>query len=170
MQEYLIVDGYNIINAWPVFEKLRVESFEHARAKLIEILSNYQGSTDSRVIIVFDAHLVKGGSQKKELIDGIEVIFSQENETADNVIEKLVGTLPIQSKITVATSDWVEQTLVLGRGAVRMSARELFLEINEVTQKAIQGQKKQVNSNTNLGLRINDRVRETLEKWRRGNI
>ena len=126
MKEYLLVDGYNIINAWPFLEKIKNQNFEHARDKLIQVLSNYQGITKKKIILVFDAHLVPGGSRHGEELGGVEVIFTKENETADALIERLLGMIPSGVPKSVATSDWAEQRMALAKGAIRISALELL--------------------------------------------
>lgn len=128
-KEYLFVDGYNIINSWQIFSEDVEDDLESARNKLIEIMIEYKHYTRINVIIVYDGHLVKGGSGLKENRDGVEIVFTRENETADNYIERTIGELGPFKKIRVATSDWMEQQIILGRGGIRISARELESEI-----------------------------------------
>lgn len=125
MEAVLLVDGYNVINGWPELDKIKEENLEHARDKLIEILSNYGSFKGLQVIVVFDGHLVKGGVRTSEIINGVEVIYTGEGETADAVIEKLMHQLPPSVQAYVATSDWNEQKIVLGKGALRLSVRDL---------------------------------------------
>ena len=166
-EELLIVDGYNIINAWPNLIKLKNESFEHARDRLLDIMSDYSGLTGILVIVVFDAHLVKKGTGHKESLGKLQVIFTQEGETADSCIERLVSELPREIRVTVATSDWAQQRLVMGQGALRLSARE-FLNIVEETRKQgrikIRGLHK---NNPTVDEVINPETRDILERWRR---
>lgn len=167
-EDILIVDGYNIINAWPELIKLKNENFEHARDKLLNILANFCGLSGYLAIVVFDAHLVKKGIGRKASQGGIEVIFTREGETADSCIERLVSLLPRQARITVATSDWAQQRLVMGQGALRLSARELLNSIEEARGQSaskIPGLGK--NSATVHDI-VNPEIRDTLEKWRRG--
>ncbi|MHB1419421.1 MAG: NYN domain-containing protein [Bacillota bacterium] len=166
MEEFLVVDGYNIIYAWPSLNQLREKSFEHAREVLIKILGNYQALRGSQVIVVFDAHRVKGAVEKKEYTGKILVIFTREGETADMVIEKMVNQLPEKATITVATSDWVEQRIVLGQGALRMSARELLEEVMN-TDKAAREYFSTSLNNQPIYTRVSENVRLILEKWRR---
>ncbi|MGE4284226.1 MAG: NYN domain-containing protein, partial [Clostridia bacterium] len=123
--EYLIIDGYNIINAWPDLAIAAKECLEDARWKLLEVLANYQGYKKNKVIVVFDAHLVRGSQEKKEIYSGVEIVYTKENETADNYIEKLVHEIGRNQTVRVATSDFLEQTIVLSKGATRLSANEL---------------------------------------------
>lgn len=130
--EYLIVDGYNVINAWKdVFDPGR-EPLEDCRDKLSTMLSNYQGFRKLNIIIVFDAHLVKGSVEKDYRFDNIKIIYTKENETADNYIEKFVHKYGNIHTIRVVTSDYLEQTIVLSNGGIRMSPRELREEIYSV--------------------------------------
>jgi predicted RNA-binding protein with PIN domain len=166
-KELLIVDGYNIINAWPELVKLKDESFDHARDKLLDILSNFSGLTDYMVVVVFDAHLVKKGVSRKENLGGIEVIFTQEGETADSCIERLVSELPREIQVTVATSDWAQQRLVMGQGALRLSARELLIMVKETEEQSTIKIKCLHMSSPTIDEAINPEIRNILERWRR---
>ena len=129
MTRCLIVDGYNIVNSWPELKSSQGESLEDSRCKLIELLEDYRAYKGIKAILVFDAHMVKGSTEKHELCGGLEVVFTKENETADAYIERLVNEVGRIYDILVATSDWLEQQVVLGRGAARISARELHSEV-----------------------------------------
>jgi len=167
VQDILIVDGYNIINAWPELIKLKNESFEHARDKLLDILANYQGLVGGMVIVVFDAHLVKRGQGSRDNYSGVEVIFTPEGETADSFIERLVTLLPERMHVTVATSDWAQQRLVMGQGALRMSARELLNSVREAAEYSRSSLQNQRRNETTIDDMIKPDLKETLEKWRR---
>lgn len=167
MDEYLVVDGYNVINAWPELIALKDISWEHARDRLIDTLANYRAAKGLQVIVVFDAHQVKGGTQKSEVISGVEVIYTGEGETADAVIEKLIGRLPKGSRVSVVTSDWAEQRIVMGKGALRVPAREFYLEVKRMEnemRKYFAGKNKEVSS---LDAHLGDNIKAVLEKWRR---
>lgn len=127
VKEYLYVDGYNVINSWDVFKDV-ADDLEYARDILINIMVEYKHYTKIDVIVVFDAHMIKGNSGTKEVIDGVEVVFTKENETADHYIEKSLED-NIFKKIRVATSDRMEQQIILGKGGIRMSAKELEAEV-----------------------------------------
>jgi len=167
-EEILIIDGYNVINTWPELIKLKDDNFEHARLRLIETLSNYSGYKGIKVIVVFDAHQVKGGVERKEYHGNVEVIFSGEGITADLVIEKLIASFSRDCKVFVATSDKMEQDMIWGKGAYRMSSRELLLEIEETVKE----NKSFFNENQykpyRLDSHLSDEIRVILEKWRRG--
>jgi len=167
-EDLLIVDGYNIINAWPELIKLKNESFEHARDRLLDILLNFCGLTGCLAIVVFDAHLVKKGIGHRETLGSIEVVFTQEGETADSCIERLVSQLPRQTRVTVATSDWAQQRLVMGQGALRLSARELLNRVNEAREKNALKIHGLLKNNTTLDDALNPDIKEIMEKWRRG--
>ncbi|WP_227764081.1 NYN domain-containing protein [Zhaonella formicivorans] len=167
MEDILIVDGYNIINGWPELNKLKEESLEHAREKLIEVMSNYGSFKGVQVIVVFDGHLVKGGLRSSELINGVEVIYTGEGETADAVIEKLMHQLPPSLLICVATSDWSEQKIVLGKGAVRLSGRELLHKIQEINKEAEKFYRSNPVESRALDTHLDAKIKSELEKWRR---
>lgn len=167
MAEYLIVDGYNIINAWQTFKDSINHDLEHARIKLIDMMADYSAVKGVNVIIVFDAHLVKGGMGSKEQIYGVNVIYTAESETADAVIERITGQFNENDRVIVATSDWAQQRIVFGRGGVRLSARELEREvISSQTEVRDQIENKPVND-LKLKVQLNDHVREIFEKMRR---
>jgi predicted RNA-binding protein with PIN domain len=167
IRHYLIVDGYNIIGAWPELRVLKTSDFAKARDLLIENMAEYQGSTGYQVIVVFDAHL-SPGTEKKTKNHRVEVIFTRENETADERIERLVGELKsLDTRIYVATSDSTEQWQIFGKGALRKSARELKNEMDEI-EKQIHvsvGERKRQNSSS---IHISDEIAEIFERWRRG--
>jgi len=167
MPEFLLVDGYNIINAWDDLKKMMAADLAHARAKLIDILGNYQAVRGVRVIVVFDAHLVRGGAGSRENEAGVDVIYTTEGETADMLIEKLVGQFGENDRVTVATSDWTQQRFVFGKGAVRLSARELAQEIMSVWTEAQRHLGDSRNHDRTLREHLDDRVKAILEKIRR---
>lgn len=129
IKEYLFVDGYNIINSWERFNSLKKAHLEEARNELIGIMMEYKHYSGIEIIIVFDAHLVKGNYGTQENHNGLKVIYTKENETADQYIEKKLDEIGRIKTVRVATSDWMEQQIVLGRGGTRVSARELEMEV-----------------------------------------
>ena len=134
--EYLLVDGYNIIFGWEELNRLAKENLELARSRLINILCNYQGFRRCNLILVFDAYRVKGNHREIEKEHGITVVYTKEAETADMYIEKTAHELGKGHRVRVATSDNVEQIIIMGSGAIRVSATEFLAEVNEV-EKAI---------------------------------
>ena len=128
--EYLLVDGYNIIFSWDSLKKISAESLDSARAELIHKLSNYQGMRQCKLIIVFDAYKVKNNSGSiEEINQNIHVVYTKEAETADTYIERISHDLSKEHRVRVATSDGAEQIIILGNGAYRMSAEELRQEV-----------------------------------------
>ncbi|MBS6646368.1 MAG: TetM/TetW/TetO/TetS family tetracycline resistance ribosomal protection protein [Clostridiaceae bacterium] len=138
-EEYLLVDGYNIIFAWPELKELAKDNIEGARGRLMDILCNYQGYVKNTVILVFDAYKVKGNPGEVQPYHNIFVVYTKEAETADQYIEKTVHQIGKKYHVTVATSDALEQLIIWGQGAKRMSAQELFGEI-ELVGKTIKEQ------------------------------
>ncbi len=130
--EYLLVDGYNIIFAWDDLKQLAEENLELARSRLIHRMGNYQGWRKNNIIIVFDAYRVKGKDRTLEQHGEIHVVYTKEAETADSYIEQVSHTLAKEYRVRVATSDGLEQIIVLGNGAQRVSARELLAEVQSV--------------------------------------
>ncbi|MBQ4466396.1 MAG: NYN domain-containing protein [Oscillospiraceae bacterium] len=133
--EYLLVDGYNIIFAWDELNKIAAENLDAARAQLIHILANYRGWKQCRLIVVFDAYRVKGGTGSSTEESGISVIYTKEAETADTYIERVSHELAKDYRVKVATSDGTEQIIILGNGAYRMSAAELRMEVAEAERE-----------------------------------
>ncbi|MGO5024017.1 NYN domain-containing protein [Lawsonibacter sp. LCP25S3_G6] len=130
--EYLLVDGYNIIFAWEELKKLAAQDVSAARGALEEILSNYQGFRKCVVILVFDAYKVKGNPGSVEKKENIYVVYTKEAETADAYIEKATYDLGKEHRVRVATSDALEQMIILGHGALRLSARAFQAEVEQV--------------------------------------
>ena len=126
---YLLVDGYNIIFAWEELTKLAVDSLASARQKLCDILCDYQGVTGLIIIAVFDAHLVEGGIGSVMEYHNITVVYTKEAETADHYIEQQAWELSKRDTVIVATSDMLEQVIILSRGARRMSAEDLQMDV-----------------------------------------
>ena len=131
-KDYLLVDGYNIIHAWEDLSTLAREDLDGARAKLIDLLRNYQSWRGCQVIVVFDAYKVKGGKGAVEQLGDLYVVYTKEAETADMYIERTTYQLSRDNRVRVATSDGLEQMIILGHGAQRMSAAELKYETDQV--------------------------------------
>ena len=132
--DYLLVDGYNIIHAWDGLRKLAREDLDGARQRLIDRLRNYQGWKKCKVIVVFDAYKVKGNPGSVERAGEVYVVYTKEAETADMYIEKTTYALAKERRehrVRVATSDGLEQMIILGHGAVRMPAAELEFEVKQ---------------------------------------
>ena len=134
-ESYLLIDGYNIIFAWEELKKIAAESLDLARTRLIDRICNYQAFTKENVILVFDAYRVQGGVRKTEKVHGITVIYTKEAETADQYIEKTTKALPRGSRVRVATSDHLEQIIILGHGANRIPASEFLAEVRAAEEE-----------------------------------
>ena len=130
------MDGYNIIFAWEELAKLAADDLEAARSRLIDILCNYQGFRRCRLILVFDAYKVKGNPGQVEHHHNIDVVYTKEAETADMYIEKVTHQIGGKYRVRVATSDGMEQLIILGHGAMRLPA-SLFLQEVQAAQQAI---------------------------------
>ncbi len=134
-EEYLLVDGYNIIFAWDELNALAAENLEGARTKLMEIMCNYQGFCGCHLILVFDAYKVKGNPGSVEQFHNISVVYTKEAETADMYIEKTTKEIARKKRVRVATSDGMEQIIILGHGATRISARAFQEEVKRVNDR-----------------------------------
>lgn len=128
-EEYLIVDGYNVIFAWDELKAIAAANLDGARDRLNDILCNYQGYRQCRLIVVYDAYKRRGGAGSEQDYHNIRLVFTREGQTADMYIEEFVRSLGRKVKVTVATSDGLEQLTVSSGGALRMSSAELLMEI-----------------------------------------
>jgi uncharacterized protein len=169
MKEYLIVDGYNIIGAWPELARLKDVELEEARDRLIDILANYQAYSGMKVYLVFDAHQVPGlGGKYVE--SKLEILYTKEKETADDLIERLsLSLIGRRRHVYVATSDMAEQSVIFGQGAYRLPARELLVKVKQAkrdVEERIQV-KESLKKNTIDGA-LSDEMKQLFEKWRRG--
>ena len=133
--EYLLVDGYNIIFSWDELNALSKESLDAARHKLMDILCNYQGFQKCVLILVFDAYRVPGSPGSIEQYHNIHVVYTKEAETADMFIERVTHEIGRNRRVRVATSDGMEQIIILGHGALRVSARMFHEEVQNVEKQ-----------------------------------
>ena len=134
-EEYLLVDGYNIIFSWEELKDLATVSIDGARNKLMDILCNYQGFKHCELIVVFDAYKLEGHPVEISNYHNIHVVYTKEAETADQYIEKLVHQIGKKYDVTVATSDKLEQVIILGQGAKRLSAKDFKEEVERMNQQ-----------------------------------
>lgn len=137
-EEYLLVDGYNIIFAWPDLKALADENMDSAKMKLLDALSNYQGIQRCQVIVVFDAYRVEGHLEETIDYDLLHVVYTKEAQTADQFIEKFAYDNQRKYHITVATSDGLQQVIIRGAGCSLLSARELKEEVDRTNKGVIQ--------------------------------
>jgi predicted RNA-binding protein with PIN domain len=168
LEEWLVVDGYNVIGADP-----RVQwnplSLEEERNRLIRDLSEYQAISGRQVFVVFDAHQTPGAAHRS-VQEKIVVYYTRRDETADEFIEKFVKKFRSPHRVIyVATSDYLEQRMVFGQGACRISSRELLEEIRSAKKKLSERlvEEKTKREKNTLGERLNEELRQKLEKWRR---
>jgi len=128
-KEYLLVDGYNIMFAWEELKQAAAQNLDHARQMLMDVLCNYRSMQSAEVIVVFDAYKVQGSLGLVEKYNNIYVIYTKEAETADAYIEKATYEISRRHRVRVATSDGLEQRIILGNGALRVSAQEFRREV-----------------------------------------
>lgn len=168
-KEYLLVDGYNIIFAWEDLKELAAVNIDGAREKLMDILCNYQGFKKSTLILVFDAYKVKGNPGSVETYHNIHVVYTKEAETADQYIEKTVHEIGRKYRVTVATSDQLEQVIILGQGGQRMSARELLEDVIEVSHQIRETARQKSSSEKNYLLdHLDEETAARMERIRLG--
>ena len=127
------MDGYNVIYASDELKALAAQDLKAARDSLVDILINFQGYRKENVILVFDAYRVRGGTEHMEDHAGLTVIYTKEAETADQYIEKAAHEIGKKYRVTVATSDAIEQVIVMSGGAIRLSARDFWEEIKRTS-------------------------------------
>lgn len=138
MPECLLVDGYNIIHSWPELKELAKDNLDAARTRLIDIMCNYQGYKKCILILVFDAYKVKNNLGSSYKYHNIYIVYTKEAQTADMYIERTTHELASKYNITVATSDALEQLIVLGQGGKRISSRELHLEVERLDKEKLE--------------------------------
>ena len=157
LPECLLVDGYNIIFSWDELNELSKTNLDHARTRLMEILNNYQGYRKCLLIVVFDAYKIKKNVGSFEKNDNIYVVYTKEAETADAYIEKTTYEISKRHRVRVATSDNTEQLIILGHGALRLSAQTFRQEVEQV-----QGELRSLLEKTRQGK--NKAIQYALEK------
>lgn len=174
MEGILLVDGYNVINDWPELSELKEQDIAHARDILVAYLSEFQALSGIRVIVIFDAYFVKGGTEQVENSQGVEVIYTKEGETADNWIERYAaqhqrsdlvqeGWLPL----FVSTYDEMEQRIIAAQGAYRVTPGELREDIQKLKAIGAKLLSKRADERVLLDHHLSDKTKEVLEKWRR---
>lgn len=168
MKPLLLVDGYNIIGAWP--EAYRQKwPVDECRDRLLRQIEDYAGATGEEVILVFDGYQSARRQRSEEKLSHATVVFTKQGETADQYIERQVALCPRYRPVRVATSDGLEQSQVLKGGAVRVSARELLMELNEHKRRQRERQSRQAVFKRNpLSSHLTREQVEKLERMRRG--
>ncbi|GGG10680.1 NYN domain-containing protein [Paenibacillus aceti] len=169
-RDVLLVDGYNMIGGWPGLAALSKNDLQAARDSLLERLADYQAFSGRKVVVIFDAYRVPGLG-KSFTQNQVEIHFTKEKETADECIERLSYEFASSRRqIYVATSDMVEQHVIFGQGALRISARELLVQIEqsekEVKSKIVE--RSESASRNTIDSKLSPEMRKMFERWRRG--
>lgn len=167
MKPLLLVDGYNVIGAWDV-PRAEHLTIEEARERLIHLIADYAGYSGEEVIVVFDGHYTDRPTRSRTTIHGVEVVFTKHAESADNYIELTCAAAPRWRHVRVATSDSVEQTVTLGRGAVRISSREFLMELTQVRLAGRERMREEKVSRGDIFARLPPHQREIFDRMRKG--
>lgn len=167
MKTYLILDGYNVINAWDELKNISRVNLDESRMTLIDYMAEFGAVKNYKIIIVFDAYNIKAPKEKKQRIKHVDVVFTKEKQTADSYIEKMVSDIAKKFQVYVVTNDFAEQQTILGSGGNRITVRELILQYNMLkanirNKKNIE--KKQSNSIEDL---LDSDTFEKLKKFRK---
>ena len=162
------MDGYNIIFAWEELNELSKTTIDGARSKLMDILCDYQGYRKCTLILVFDAYKVQGHREEILCYHNIYVVYTKEAETADQYIEKTAHAIGRKASVTVATSDGLEQIIIMGQGANRISAKGLKEEVEETSRQL--RQEEQPKGKSYLLEHLDQETADYMEKIRRGEI
>lgn len=165
--KYLFIDGYNYLNAVGLLSQKSGAPLEEGRRKLIERLVEYQAFSGEKIILVFDAYTVKGAKAKVEHYQGLQVVFTKEFQTADSYIEIEVDKLGDDPKnlVRVVTSDWAEQQVVMGSGAVRVSPREFSWELDKMKAQIKSSYIEAPKQRSQIEESLPSHVIEALKKW-----
>ena len=167
MKPLLLVDGYNVIGAWDVPKKEHL-SIDEARERLVHLVADYAGYSGEEVIVVFDGHYTDRTVRSHTVMHGVEVIFTKHAESADNFIEAQCAAAPKWRQVRVATSDSIEQTVTMGRGAVRISSREFLLQLTQIRSTGRVRMREEKVSRGDIFSRLPPHQREIFERMRRG--
>lgn len=167
MKPLLLVDGYNVIGAWDVPRKEHL-TIEEARERLVHLTADYAGYSGQEVIVVFDGHYTDRTMRSMQNVHGVEVVFTKHGESADNYIESVCDAVPKWRQIRVATSDALEQTVTLGRGAVRVSSREFLMELSHVRRGGREQLRPEKPQRNDLLSRLSAEQRALFDKLRKG--
>lgn len=167
----VFVDGYNVLNSWPILKKVIKEDFDGARKKLIDILHNYATYENVKIMLVFDGYKVEGNLESQDKINNnLVIIYTKSGETADSYIERSVNDLGRRTEICVVTSDSLEQQTIFQRGAIRIPTLEFYSEVMNIEKKVrIKTKNNHVLSKNHLQDNIDDEILKKLEKIRRSH-
>ena len=167
MKPLLLVDGYNVIGAWDV-PRAEHLSIDEARERLVHLVADYAGYSGEEVIVVFDGHYTDRMTRSRSLVHGVEVVFTKHAESADNFIEAQCEQAPRWRQVHVVTSDAVEQTVTMGRGAVRISSREFLLQLTQTRASGRRRMKEEKISRGDIFSRLPPHQREIFDRMRKG--
>jgi uncharacterized protein len=167
LKDIMILDGYNVMNALPELQRLTRTDFAGARDRLIEMMSEYRSFRGIDILVVFDAHLASKAQEYQEKVKGVDVVFTKEKMTADSYIEKTIGKLVEHRQVVVVTNDWTEQLMVLGSGAIRVSVRELEMDLREARCRITEATLSLNQEKDFLSNRIDPETLKKLEAFRR---
>ena len=167
MKPLLLVDGYNVIGAWSVPKAERL-TIEESRERLVHMIADYAGFSGEEVVVVFDGHYTDRTTRSHMNAHGVEVVFTRHGESADNYIEAACAAAPRWRSVRVATIDAIEQTVTLGRGAVRISSREFLMELSQVRSAGRGRMREERVSRGDILSRLPPHQRELFDKMRRG--
>lgn len=169
--KYLFIDGYNYLNSIGGFDGKVAGALEEGRRALVETLVEYQAYSGERIFLVFDAYTIKSFKAKIEKHNQIEVVFTKEFQTADSYIEIEVEKVAKDPKnlVRVVTSDWAEQQIVLGSGAIRISPREFSWELDKMKEHIKKDYIEVTKQKNQIEESLPTKVLEALEKWRKAN-
>ena len=167
MKPLLLVDGYNVIGAWDVPRSEHL-SIDESRERLVHLIADYAGFSGEEVIVVFDGHYTDRTMRSHSTGHGVEVVFTKHAESADNYIESLCAAAPKWRHVRVATSDSIEQTVTMGRGAVRISSREFLMELTQVRSVGRVRMKEEKVSRGDIFSRLPPHQREIFDRMRKG--
>ncbi|MBK5252673.1 MAG: NYN domain-containing protein [Peptostreptococcaceae bacterium] len=167
-KKILIVDGYNVINDWEKLSAIGAENLGTARDMLVEELSEYGSFTGTSIEIVFDAYRNKSRIERMQVVDNVQVFYTKIHQTADSYIEKRTVELTSSRKnvVFVATSDGAEQQFISGKGAYRISSRELRLEIDRTKKKLDSKIERNERTASSIGDVLDKKIVDALGKWR----
>ena len=166
MKPILFVDGYNVIGAWPEAER-EGWPLDESRDRLTHLLEDYAGYSGQEVVLVFDGHHGDRPTASVETRSTITVVYTKHGQTADQYIEHSCGRLPVYREARVATSDHLEQTMILGRGATRLYSRELLRELSQTRSRGRAQHAEAADGRNPLFSTLNPEQRERLEQIRR---
>lgn len=167
MKHVILIDGYNLLNETVPLGELKGDDWADARDKLVAAIADYQGYRQEKIYLIFDGHFLPENPGKEEKFGRLSVVFTKKGESADSWIERKAVELSQSVHLTVVTSDRLEQDFVWNQGALRRSARELWVEIEGILRKRERNEKKDDGKFSSLDERLDEKTRQMLEKWRR---